>query len=385
MQKDSPEIENRSPAGHSELAIGINLRHRAATIVGSYILLAGLWIVFSDKFLGLVVTNKETIVTLSVYKGFAFIAVTALLLYLMLNRTFKLIKTAFHELAKKETERRQAEMLLRKANENLEATVEKRTHELKQALAKAESADRLKSAFLATMSHELRTPLNSIIGFSGILRQGLAGPMNPEQSKQLAMIGNSANHLLALINDILDLSKIEAGQLQIQSEPFNIKESIDKLVKLFSPMLNEKNLKLETKISLTDKTMKSDQRRVEQILMNLLSNAIKFTEKGKITLEAIQISDRVKISVIDTGIGIHKDDIASLFKPFSQIDNKLGRRFDGTGLGLSICQRLIEKLTGSIWVNSEPQKGSVFAFELPIDLPLNAAEEAKLDQNIDSR
>jgi signal transduction histidine kinase len=385
MQKDSPEIENRSPAGHSELAIGINLRHRAATIVGSYILLAGLWIVFSDKFLGLVVTNKETIVTLSVYKGFAFIAVTALLLYLMLNRTFKLIKTAFHELAKKETERRQAEMLLRKANENLEATVEKRTHELKQALAKAESADRLKSAFLATMSHELRTPLNSIIGFSGILRQGLAGPMNPEQSKQLAMIGNSANHLLALINDILDLSKIEAGQLQIQSEPFNIKESIDKLVKLFSPMLNEKNLKLETKISLTDKTMKSDQRRVEQILMNLLSNAIKFTEKGKITLEAIQISDRVKISVIDTGIGIHKDDIASLFKPFSQIDNKLGRRFDGTGLGLSICQRLIEKLAGSIWVNSEPQKGSVFAFELPIDLPLNAAEEAKLDQNIDSR
>jgi signal transduction histidine kinase len=131
--------------------------------------------------------------------------------------------------------------------------------------------------------------------------------------------------------------------------------------------------------------MKSDQRRVEQILMNLLSNAIKFTEKGKITLEAIQISDRVKISVIDTGIGIHKDDIASLFKPFSQIDNKLGRRFDGTGLGLSICQRLIEKLAGSIWVNSEPQKGSVFAFELPIDLPLNAAEEAKLDQNIDSR
>ena len=246
-----------------------------------------------------------------------------------------------------------------------------RTHELQNALEKARSADRLKSAFLATMSHELRTPLNSIIGFAGILRQNLAGPLNEEQQKQLAMISKSANHLLSLINDVLDLSKIEAGQLQLSIEVFDLKTSIEKVVKTFSPMLVEKQLELVVNLSLGSDMIMSDQRRIEQIVMNLLSNPVKFTEKGKIILTAARKNDRLIVEISDTGIGIKKEDIDTLFKPFSQIENQLSRRFDGTGLGLSICKRLIDLLNGRIWVESEWNKGSCFGFELPVNQARN--------------
>jgi PAS domain S-box-containing protein len=239
-------------------------------------------------------------------------------------------------------------------------------YELIRARDAAESADRVKSAFLATMSHELRTPLNSIIGFTGILLQGLAGPLNDEQRKQLGMVKNSAHHLLALINDVLDISKIEAGQLEVRDEPFNIYEAIDKSVQSIAALAEKKNLVVETTIANNIGVTSGDQRRVEQVLMNLLSNAVKFTEQGSIHVKCDSRHGWLTVSVEDTGIGIRPEDQPKLFRPFHQIDSGLTRHHEGTGLGLSISKRLIELMGGSIEFKSEFGKGSVFTFTLPI-------------------
>ena len=230
---------------------------------------------------------------------------------------------------------------------------------------KAQDADRLKSAFLASMSHELRTPLNSIIGFTGILLQGLVGSLNEEQNKQLKMVQGSATHLLELINDVLDISKIEAGQLVTTEEEFDLKESIEKVIKIVSPLAEKKDLKLSGEIDPVIGLIVSDRRRVEQILLNLINNAIKFTEKGEVRIICRIRGRCIETSVIDTGIGIKEEDLKYLFKPFQQVNTGLSRQYEGTGLGLAICKRLVEKLGGVIGVKSEWGKGSTFRFTLP--------------------
>ena len=230
----------------------------------------------------------------------------------------------------------------------------------------AQEADRLKSAFLASMSHELRTPLNSIIGFTGIILQGLTGPLNEEQDKQLSMVRNSARHLLSLINDVLDISKIEAGQLTVDLAPFDMRRAIMTAIQTVMPLAEKKDLPLLIDITSDVGELISDQRRVEQILINLINNAVKFTNEGEVRVACYTQSDRLIVKVTDSGIGIKDADAHKLFQPFQQIDSGLARLHEGTGLGLSICKRLVDILDGEIWLESEWQVGSVFAFSLPL-------------------
>ena len=264
------------------------------------------------------------------------------------------------------SERKRAEAELDRYRRHLEDLVAERTRELVIAKEQAESADRLKSAFLATMSHELRTPLNSIIGFTGILWQGLAGPINDEQKKQLDMVRVSAAHLLDLINDVLDISKIEAGQLKLAFTDFDIGLSVKKVAETSAPIAARKGLELRVEMEVGPGMIHGDMRRVEQVLLNLVSNALKFTDRGVITVSCAKQGDSVRVTVAGQGIGIKKDDMDKVFQPFRQLDTGLTRNYEGTGLGLSISKRLVDLMGGTIWVESEPGKGSVFGFSIPV-------------------
>lgn len=342
-----------------------SFRSRVWFITLVYALVSVLWIYFSDQALATLAGDHDTFTRWSVYKGIAFVLVTSVLLLVLISRAYGALEKAYAE--------------VRHLNANLEQRVADRTRELSAAVARAESADRIKSAFLATMSHELRTPLNSIIGFTGIVTQGLAGPLTDEQRKQLGMVRNSARHLLDLINDVLDLSKIEADQLPLKPETFDIAESVRHVVALVQPPAEKKHIELTVQVAEGVHTMHTDRRRVQQILLNLLNNALKFTDHGSISVSvdlepAFTLGDQqlpvpaVRFSVRDTGIGIHDDDLGSLFQPFSQVDNGLTRQYDGSGLGLAICKRLAGLLGGAITVQSVWSQGSEFTVILPLEL-----------------
>ena len=247
-----------------------------------------------------------------------------------------------------------------------------RSYELAQAaITEMRELDRLKSKFLANMSHELRTPLNSIIGFSRVIIKGIDGPITDLQEQDLSAIYNSGQHLLRLINDILDLSKIDAGKMELAFDDVNVAELVQSVVPTVNGLIKDKPITLEQKVEPNIPIIRADAMRLRQVMINLLSNAAKFTEGGTITISAeVQTNSsgqpEVIIKVSDTGTGIALEDRNKLFQPFSQVDSSPTRKTGGTGLGLSISRRLVELHGGLIDVTSEIGKGSTFYFTLPL-------------------
>ncbi len=265
----------------------------------------------------------------------------------------------------------QARRMLEAAREDLEARVAERTRELQEANERLKELDRLKSEFLATMSHELRTPLNSIIGFTGILKQGIAGELNAEQHKQISMVYGSAKHLLTLINDLLDLSRIESGRAEFQREPFQCEEVIAEVIASLAPAVAGKALKLVSDIPAPLPEVQSDRKRIFQILLNLATNGVKFTEEGEVRIGCVASGEALEFHVTDTGIGIKPENMALLFEAFRQVDGSARRRYEGAGLGLHLSRRLAGLLGGDIRAESEYGKGSRFTLTLPLGVGEN--------------
>jgi len=238
--------------------------------------------------------------------------------------------------------------------------------ELDEKNKQLQETDRLKSIFLASMSHELRTPLNSIIGFTSIILMGMVGEVTKEQSRQLTIVKKNANHLLELINDLLDISKIEAGRVELSLEEFEIADIVGEVIEAFSPAANEKGLELLTNVP-EGIMLYSDERRIKQVIMNLVSNAVKFTEQGSVKIAArVLEGEKLELSVIDSGIGIKEEDFVKLFAPFQQIEDSLAKRYEGTGLGLYLTKKLVDLLGGEIRAKSEYGRGSEFTFVLAL-------------------
>jgi len=249
----------------------------------------------------------------------------------------------------------------------LERRVAERTDELQKANIALEKANRLKSEFLATMSHELRTPLNAIIGFAEVLKDEVVGTISAEQKEYLSDIHGSGQHLLNMINSILDLSKIEAGKLELHYEEFPVQEAINEVLNTIIGFSNKKGIHIHTHIHEDVPSITVDKVKFKQIMFNLLSNAVKFTpENGRVTINASLMNQHVQIAVSDTGIGIKSEDMDKIFEAFRQLDASYARHYEGTGLGLTLTKRLIELHGGKIWVISELGKGSTFTFTLPI-------------------
>jgi PAS domain S-box-containing protein len=271
------------------------------------------------------------------------------------------------------TERKRAEEELKRYHEHLEELVKKRTSELEgktgeleQANIRLQELDLLKSMFIASMSHELRTPLNSIIGFTGIILQGISGKITEDQRKELTMVKNSAHHLLTLINDIIDVSKIETGKVELFIEEFNLADLMQEVKESFKVAADEKNLKLSLKMP-ERLIIKSDERRTKQVIMNLGSNAVKFTDRGEIEIKVKKKDEKVVVSVADTGIGIKKENMEKLFKQFSRIYAEGIPVIEGTGLGLYLSKKIVDLLGGQIKAESEFGKGSMFTFTFPLE------------------
>ena len=283
------------------------------------------------------------------------------------------------------TERKQMELILEKERNQLAHNVEIRTEELHLANTELMRVLQTKDEFLANMSHELRTPLTSILGISELLEIGVRGPLNQEQINSVRMIYESGEHLLTLINDILDLSKIEAGKFEIEPGFVSIEDICQSSLSLIQGMAYSKGITVYYELSDPQLKIWADTRRLKQILVNLLSNAVKFTsEGGQIRLEVVLLKDqqRVKFIVEDNGIGISQENIGKLFEPFTQLDASLSRQYEGSGLGLALVRKLVELHQGKVFVESEgiPGKGSRFT----VILPLKDSLISEFDSSVDS-
>jgi PAS domain S-box-containing protein len=255
---------------------------------------------------------------------------------------------------------------LQLARDQLEERVQQRTRELEQAKNAAEHGDRVKSAFLSTMSHELRTPLNSIMGFTDVLLQGMSGPLTEPQQKQLRIVRDSAAQLRALIEDVLDISRIEAGQVALDFTDVDLPELVTRQAEAFGPEAQRKGIELRVEAPPGVPRVRSDLKRTAQIVNNLLSNAIKFTDRGGVTVQVRHDGGRVEVRVRDTGMGIAADSLDKLFNPFTQVVRPGGRLHEGTGLGLAISRNLARAMGGDIVVESVVDQGSTFTFSMPL-------------------
>ena len=254
---------------------------------------------------------------------------------------------------------------LQESYSSLEQKVEERTRELETALRELdeksrelEAASEHKSAFLANMSHELRTPLNAILGFSQVLREQMAGEINAKQAEYLDDVLSSGNHLLALINDVLDLSKVEAGQVELEVAPFSLREALERGIVMVRERATKDGVQVALGLDSGVDVVEGDERRVRQVIFNLLSNAVKFTPAGgAVDVRAAQVNGEVRVSVADNGPGIARDDQERIFEEFRQTEAGIDQR-EGTGLGLALSKRLVELHGGRIWVDSELGRGA---------------------------
>jgi signal transduction histidine kinase len=247
----------------------------------------------------------------------------------------------------------------------LSTNVNRMNDELRRLYTELEAASRHKSEFLANMSHELRTPLNAIIGFSQVLREEMVGSVNPKQAEYLDDIISSGNHLLSLINDVLDLSKVEAGQVELDVHPFSLHDALERGVVMVRERATEHGVRVGFTADPEVDVVDGDERRIKQVIFNLLSNAVKFTPAGgEVEVNATRLNGEVRVSVADTGPGIAPEDHERIFEEFQQTETG-GEQHDGTGLGLALSKRFVELHGGRIWLESELGRGSTFTFALP--------------------
>jgi signal transduction histidine kinase len=283
------------------------------------------------------------------------------------------VVTILHDLTEAIEKARLYEQL-KQASAELERKVQEATAELadqnellrRQHIALGQ-ASALKSQFLANMSHEFRTPLNAILGYTHMLLHGVSGAVSDTQRKSLTRIDSNSRHLLALINDILDITRIEAGRMPLNLTTFKIPELVEEVMSELEPIIRRSNLTVRASMPRSLPAFKSDRQKVKQIVLNFLSNALKFTPSGKVTIKASYDTNgrSVAIAVSDSGVGIGPDDQAKVFEDFRQLDSSPARGYGGTGLGLSICRRLSQMLGGTIELESDLGTGSTFTLRLP--------------------
>jgi len=343
---------------------------------------ASIWILWHDNFFYTAPTFLLTgmvslaAVRLALVIRFGVIAATVPMLAL----TYYSVRVYLEKLANEK--KHAAEMA--KLNESLERRVEERSESLRIAKENAEAANRAKTTFLANMSHELRTPLNAIIGYSEMLQEVVVDSDNKEILQDLVKIQTAGKHLLSLINDILDISKIEAGRIEADIEAFDLADILEGVVTTIKP-LALKNRNVVQIMPFKSIAMMSDQRKICQVLINILSNACKFTQAGTVSVSVGQENRGsvpfVDVVITDTGIGMDSVVLGRLFEPFVQGDSSTTRRFGGTGLGLAISRKLCRLIGGDVTVTSVPGKGSTFTVTLPVDARLIVGSTKTTDSN----